>query len=433
MNLKMKSKKILLILITIIFTLNISVSFAAEKKQPSIGAGAAILMETDSEKVLFYKQADQKMYPASTTKIMTAILTIENCKLDDIVTVPYEAIATIPSGYAVVGLMSGEQLPVDWLLQLMLVHSANDAANVLAYHISGDITTFADLMNKKLAELGLKNTHFTNPSGMHDENHYTTARDLALLMKYCMKNETFRKISGQKYCKIPTTNKFNEERVFDTTNLLLLYDARNVDSNYYYEYAIAGKTGYTHEAKNCLISVSNKEGFELISVVLSCGLYEGGLSGRFVDSKKLFNYGYNNYLIEKVRQKNAIATHIEIPKATKDTKDLDLLIKNDIYSVIPQDELENEVEPKIEIKEDLIAPIEEGQVLGTITYTIDGTSYSSNLIASHNVEKFNWILEFLKYILVILILALVYKVLFVKKSKNKKTRRSRKVKRRTRK
>ena len=300
----MRIKKILIILFILIFSLNISVSYGISDT-PEISAGAAILLDSASEKIIYSKNESEKMYPASTTKILTAILTIENCNLNDVVTVPYEAIASIPSGYSVAALQPGEQLTVEQLLQVMMVHSANDAANVLAYHISGSIDAFSNLMNKKVEELGLTNTHFTNPSGMHDENHYTTAYDLAIIMKYCMKNTTFRSLSGLKYCKIPATNKY-DERVFNTTNELLIYDNREVSSNYYYKYAIAGKTGYTTQAKNCLVSVSNKDDLELICVVLSVGLYPNNLSAKFVDTKTLFDYGYNNYTIRKLREKNAI-------------------------------------------------------------------------------------------------------------------------------
>ena len=122
------------------------------------------------------------------------------------------------------------------------------------------------MMNTKVSELGLENTHFTNPSGKHDENHYTTAYDLSKIMQYCMKNSTFRTLAGLKSCVIPATNKY-DERIFSSTNELL------TASNYYYKYAIAGKTGYTTEAKNCLVSVANKDDLELISVVLGVGLY----------------------------------------------------------------------------------------------------------------------------------------------------------------
>lgn len=406
----MRIKKILIVLFMLIFILNISISYGISDV-PDISAGAAILIDSSSEKIIYSKNESEKMYPASTTKILTAILTIENCNLDDVVTVPYEAISSIPSGYSVAALQVGEQLTVEQLLQVMLIHSANDAANVLAYHVSGSIDAFANLMNQKVEELGLTNTHFTNPSGMHNENHYTTAYDLAIIMKYCMKNTTFRKLSSLKYCTIPATNKY-DQRVYNTTNELLIYDNRDVQSNYYYKYAIAGKTGYTTEAKNCLVSVSNKDDLELICVVLSAGLYPNNLSAKFVDTKTIFNYGYNNYTIRKLREQNAIATQIEISNATKETRNLDLLISKDITALVSQDDLETEFSSEIQITENLLAPIAQGQVVGKIVYNIDGIEYSADLIASHSVEKSGFLTIMFQIFLIALILFLLYKLLF---------------------
>lgn len=417
----MKFRRSLVIIFMLIFILHTSMCYALTE-QPEISADAAILIDSSSEKVLYSKNENQKMYPASTTKILTAILTIENCNLNDVVTVPYEAISSITSGYSVAALQTGEQLTVEQLLQVMLVHSANDAANVLAFHVSGSIENFANLMNNKVSELGLTNTHFTNPSGMHDENHYTTAHDLAIIMKYCMKNDTFRSLSSLKYCTIPATNKY-DVRVFNTTNELLIYDNRDVSSNYYYKYAIAGKTGYTTQAKNCLVSVAKKENLELICVVLSAGIYPNNVSAKFVDTKSIFDYGYNNYTIKKLREKDAIATQIEIGNGTKETRNLDLLISDDLSALVTQDEFDTEFEPQIELQDNLFAPIAQGQVVGKITYTIDGIQYSSNLLASHSVEQSGFITIVVQIILVILILFLLYKLLFGSNSNKKSYRK----------
>lgn len=413
----MRIKKIFIFLFILIFILNVSVCYGISDA-PDISAGAAILLDSNTEKIIYSKSESERMYPASTTKILTAILTIENCNLDDIVTVPYEAVYSIPSGYSVAALQPGEQLTVEQLLKVMLVHSANDAANVLAYHVSGSIEGFANLMNQKVSELGLTNTHFTNPSGMHDENHYTTAYDLAIIMKYCMKNSTFRNLSGLKYCTIPATNKY-EERVFNTTNELLIYDNRNVSSNYYYKYAIAGKTGYTTQAKNSLVSVSNKDNLELICVVLSVGLYPNNLSAKFIDTKSLFDYGYNNYTVKKLREKNAIATQAEVKNGTKETRNLDLLISDDLTALISQDELNTDFSPEIQVEDNLMAPISQGQVVGKIVYNIDGIEYSSDLIASHSVKKSGFLTLIVQIFLIVLILFLLYKLLF-ENNKNKK-------------
>ena len=417
----LKIKKVLIFVFIFIFVLNLSVSFGTSEL-PKISADAAILIDSSTEKVLYSKNESEKMYPASTTKILTAILTIENCNLEVVVSVPYVAIASIPSGYSVAALQAGEQLTVEQLLKVLLVHSANDAANVLAYHISGSIDAFAILMNNKIQELGLKNTNFTNPSGMHNENHYTTAYDLSMIMKYCMKNPTFRSLTKLKHCTIPATNKY-EERVYNTTNELLIYDNRKVDSNYYYQYAIAGKTGYTSQAKNCLVSVSNKEGLELISVILSAGLYPNNLSGRFIDTKAVFEYGYNNFTTKKLREKNAIATQVDINNGTKDTKNLDVLLLDDIVALISKDDLNTDFSSEIVLKDNLFAPISQGEVIGKISYKIDDIEYSSDLVASHSVEKSEFTSLIIRIIVILLILFLLYKLLFDNKKKKKKNKK----------
>ena len=413
-------KLLSVIFLILIFILNFSICLASSD-MPDITAGAAILIDSYSGKILYGKNENERMYPASTTKILTAILAIENCNLNDVVTVPYEAISSIPSGYTVVPLQVGEQLTVYQLLQVMMVRSANDAANVLAYHISGSIDSFATVMNNKIAELGLKNTHFCNPSGQHDENHYTTASDLAILMQYCMKNSTFRSLAGLKSCILPSTNK-SSERVFTTTNDLLTYDNREVSSNYYYPYAIAGKTGYTTAAKNCLVSVSDKDDFELICVVLSVGIYPNNLSGKFIETKKIFDYGYSNYMIKKLREKDAIATSIEVSDGTKETKNLDLLLSNDITAVIPQNVSDESYEPEIKLEDNISAPIYQGQILGKIVYNIDGIEYSADLKAAHNVDISSFFKLAVQTVLVILILYFLYLLLF-DDSKNKKYRK----------
>ena len=379
---------------------------------PDVTSEAAILIDSKTEKVLYGKNENQKMYPASTTKIITAILTLENCDLDDIVTVPFEAINSIPSGYAIAALQAGEQLTVKQLLEVMLTHSANDAANVLAYHVSGSIEGFANLMNKKVSELGLTNTNFTNPSGIHDENHYTTAYDLAIMMKYCMKNSNFRIFAGLKHCIIPATNKY-EARVFNTTNDLL------TASNYYYKYVVAGKTGYTTQAKNTLVTVANKDNLELICVVLGAGLYPNGTSAKFLETIGLYNYAYDNFIVRKLREKNAIATQIEVKNGSKDTKQLDLLISEDIDVIINQADLEKEFEPNIELNDLIVAPFAEGKVLGKIVYNIDGIEYSSDLIASHDVKLSGFWQVIIRIILISLIVYFLYKLLFTDNSKKR--------------
>lgn len=390
-----------------------NISFA-DSTAPEISAESAILIDASSGQIFYTKNEQQRMFPASTTKILTAILTLENCKLDDVVTVPYEAISSIPSGYSIAALQTDEQLTVNQLLQMMMVYSANDAANVLAFHISGSIDNFANLMNQKMTELGLANTHFTNPSGMQDENHYTTAYDLSILMQYCMKNNTFRHLAGLKSCSIPATNKY-QARTFYTTNNLLVNSESNIANNSYYEYAIAGKTGFTSEARNCLVSAASKDGLELICVVLAAGTNPNGTSTKFSDSKALFEYGYANYGIKTVLEQGYTVSSITIPNATDDTKNLDLVASSDISVLMKISDMNNNFEYRIDLDNNLFAPISQGQVVGKIVYTIDNVEYSSDLIATHSVIPSNSYIAIVGIILLVFVLFILFKLLFSKK------------------
>lgn len=413
----MKTKKIYIALITIFLILfNISIAFA-DSDVPTISSEAAFLIDNKTNKVLYTKNENEKMYPASTTKIMTAILTLENCNLDDVVTVSYDAAMSIPDGYSTAYLQVGEQLTIEQLLELLLVHSSNDAANVLAEHVGGSIDSFVSMMNTKINELQLTDTHFTNAYGKHDENHYTTAYDLAKIMQYCIKNENFRKIAGRASCAIPTTNKYGT-RLYNSTNEMLI-----ANNKYYYQYLTSGKTGYTSEAKDCLVSSAYKNDLELICVVLGGSTMPSGLSARFAETKLLYEYGYNNYSIKNIVNTGDILTQIEVKNATKDTKNLDLMANTTISALINKSELDTNFSPEISLHENISAPIEQDTVLGTIKYTIDGIEYTSNLIATHSVEE-SKLLNFILYIgFGIIILLIIYELIFSKRNKISKRKR----------
>ena len=419
MNLKKKFIYLVLIF-SILIPFCTNYCFAVEENKLNIYSEAAIIVENSTGKILYQKNAKEKRYPASTTKVMTALLTLENCKLSDIATVSADAII-LPSGYANANLQVGEELSIENLLYALLVKSANEAATVLAEYIAGSVDKFADMMNQRAKELGCENTHFVNPNGIHNENHYTTAYDLYLIAQEAMKNETFRKIVTTTNYTLPATNKYPEaNRSFPNTNDLIRVNKSNRADNYYYKDAIGIKTGYTKEAKNCLISASNRDGLEFISVVLGAGTTESGLSERYIDTINLFNYGYDNYSKKIIKEKGNTIETIEIKNGTKETKNLDLLISDDITATIKQSDFNTEFEPEIQINENLRAPIAQGEVLGKITYNIDGISYSADLKASHNVEKSGFITLLIQIVMAVLILFLLYKLLFDGKNKRKK-------------
>ncbi len=390
----------------------------AEETNFTIYSSGAVLLDSSTGKMLYGKNENKKLYPASTTKILTAILAIENCSLTDKLTASSTAITAIPSGYSNAAIQPGETLTAQELLDLFLIHSANEVGYIFAEHISGNIENFATLMNKKATELGCKNTHFTNPSGLHDTNHYSTAYDMALIARYCMKNETFRNIVSKTSCTIEATDKY-QERYFKNTNDLI-----NPSSKYYYEYAIGIKTGFTSQAKNCLISASKKDGLELIAVALGAEATEDGKSGRYMDSINLFNYGFSNYKNQKIATANTVIDDITINNATKDTKNLSLLLKDSITALTPANLDLNNLNYSIDLYENISAPIAEGDKLGKITYNIDGINYTSDLIASHSVDESNNSLIIFQVILALIVILILFKLFSSKKkiSKRKKSK-----------
>lgn len=404
----MKNKK-LIVAFLIVFIVQIflgSMSFALENNI-EISAPSAILIESKTGRILYEKNSNEKRYPASTTKIMTALLTLENVEdLQSKATVSYNAVFSVPSGYSVDTLKVGEELSVEELLYALLVKSSNEAANVLAEYVAGNVDSFATMMNTRAAELGCKNTNFVNPNGIQNENHYTTAYDLSLIAKETMKNETFRKIVSTVSHTLPSTNKYEQT----DRNLITTNDLINKKNKNYYEYAIGIKTGYTAYAKNCLVAGANKDGVELISVVLGTDKKEvNGLSKRDTDTKTLFEYVYNNFTQKKVSTaRETVVGQTKIKGATTETKNLDLNTDSDINILVTNDKEKDEIKGEIKLNEDIKAPIAKGDKIGTITYNSDGIEYTANVIAANDVQKSNLILNILRILLVIVLLLLTY-------------------------
>lgn len=383
----MKQKKISLVLIIVIIV-NFIFCFSVYAVEPNINAEGAISVELSTGKVVYEKNAHQKMYPASTTKVMTALLVLENCSLDEKAKVSYEAIQAVPEGYSNANLQVGEEMSIKDLLYALMLPSANEAANVLAEHVAGSVESFSTMMNTRAEELGCETTYFVNPNGVHNENHYSSPYDLYLIAKEAMKNETFRKIVSTAKYTLPATEIYpKNDRTFTNTNKLIIYNNSNRADNYYYKDAIGIKTGFTSQAGNCLISAASRDGLEFISVVLNAKLTDDGLSYRFLDSIELFNYDYDNYEFTTLNEADKKLESIEIKNATKDTKNLDVHIKDSI-TVLKNKEISKEsITPEITYKENLLAPIIKGGEIGEIKYNVEGIEYTSKLIAGSSVEQ----------------------------------------------
>ena len=380
----------------------------------NIYSDSVIIVENSTGKVLYEKNAEQKMYPASTTKIVTAILAIEKGNLKDKTTVSRAAIAGMKPSYSSAYLVEGEIMSVEDLLKVLLVHSANDASNVLAEYISGSIEKFVSLMNQKVQELGCNNTHFVTTNGLHDDNHYTTAKDLSIIARYCMKNSAFRHIVSMKTCTIHATNKCGERSYKNTNDLI------NTTSIYYYPYCVGIKTGYTSEAKNCLISACTKNRMQLIAVVLGATYTDNNSSARYIDSKTLYEYAYNNYSFETIAKANSIIDTIEVRRATNETKKLNLILQNDITALI-NNVNKNDISYEVNIDETLEAPIALNSVVGTVTYSIGGESYTENLLASHTVERDKSLITIIRivFLILIVIIFIILIIIILKKFKKK--------------
>ena len=235
-----------------------------------------------------------------------------------------------------------------------------------------------------------------------------------------MQNGTFKNIVCKTSYKLPATNKYpNDDRLFTTTNELLVINNNNRKDNYYYKYAIGIKTGFTTPAKNCLISAANKDGLELLTVILGASQDSDGLSQRYLETKKLFNFGYDTYSLKKVVNSGDIVQTINISHATRDTKKLDIVLEKDISVLIKNKNINSNVLPVINLNENLKAPIKKDVVVGNISYTVEGITYQANLLANSNVKKSKALLHILE---IFIILFLLYLLLQYRKKMRKNRR-----------
>lgn len=252
-------------------------------KEPAVSAVTAILIDSKTGRILYNKKAYNLMYPASTTKTLTALLAIENLNLDKVIVVPYNA-CKIPCDSSTVGIKPGEKIKIRYLLYALMLDSANECANILAEQVSGSVKAFAVKMNQSAKQLGAISSNFVNPSGYPDIHHHTTAYDLSKIAVYAMKNPVFRKIVGTYAYKIPPTNKHPKGIFLSNTNRLI---NKKSGGKYFYPYAIGIKTGTSNSSGKVLVSCAKKGNIELIAVVMKSADIYG-------DSIKLFNYGFAN-------------------------------------------------------------------------------------------------------------------------------------------
>ena len=380
---------------------------------PEIGCKAAYVADPVTGKVFYEKNAHEKMYPASTTKILTALVVMENCNLNETAVVSQHALDLIPSQeYSDAGLVAGEELKIRDLLYALLIPSANEAANVLAEHVSGSIEAFAQLCNNRAKELGCENLHFVNPNGIHDDNHYCTAYDLYLIAKECKKYQEFNDIVRQESFTVPATDIYPYyDRYYENTNLLI----QRFSWNYYYPACTGIKTGHTSQAGECLVSSCTLDHFNIISVVLG-GEEENsiGLNDRFYDTRQLFDFVKNNYSYKEIVHKGDVLATINVDKATKETSSLDVIVNTSIWAIVPNTMDMNEIPTYVYLPDEIEAPVMQFQKMAKVTYKVDGQNYTADMIASHTVEKIPyWIHNTIVLCIILFVIALIILIVWL--------------------
>lgn len=360
-----------------------------ERKQgekPMLGEGeTGILIDAASGNTLFEYNSGKHMYPASTTKIMTALLAIEavergEVSMDSRVEITAEMLDGLDPDGSNMALKEGEILSLDSLLKGLMIPSGNDAACAIAYYIGKSKAAFVDMMNSRAQELGAMSTHFENPNGLHDDNHYTTAADMAKIACAAMKLDKFRNIVDIAHIKIPPTNKTEKERYYINTNGLI---STMRYTNYYYKGANGIKTGYTGKAGNCLVSSARRDGIELIGVIF------GGkdVADSHKDSIEMFDWGFETYNALTALKSGDMPCEIRV-KQGRGTDSLTLSVKSSVSVLVPKGTDVSRLEIRPNLPEAVYAPIEAGGEVGSISVLLNGEELAKGtLIANTSIER----------------------------------------------
>lgn len=364
-------------------------NYADSSKVLNIDARGAILIDANTGVTIYEKNSHEKLYPASITKIMTAYLACKYGKFDDTLTASHNAIYGIGQGSSIIGIKEGEQISfLDGLYGIMM-ESANEVCMMVAEHIDGTVEKFVERMNKQAQDWGCKDTHFNNPHGFHDVDHYTTPYDMSLIAFNAIKDENFSKIWGTVDHTIPANNKSSQRFLHNKDKML------KPTSDYYYQYAIGGKTGFHDDAKNTLVTCAEKDGVKLISVVMKAN----GYNQAYTDSKTLLDYGFSVYKDNKVYTAGTYTDKIPVYQTylseDYNVGELNVTVAGDVSAKLPSFVSANDVKTKavIDYGKDnnankIYAPIKEGDKVGTMEFTYkDKTIATADITASNSVES----------------------------------------------
>lgn len=402
-----------------------------EPPLPVINAEAAILMDAQTGEVLYEKNSREKHFPASITKLMTALLAIENLKPTDIITFSEDAVNSIEAGSSSLGMRVGEQITVDQALHALLLKSANEVANGIAEKTSGSIENFAVAMTKKAEALGAKDTSFKNPHGLDDPEHYTTAYDMALIAKELFHNKYFLEIMSHVTYQIPPTNKTNEIRYLSQQHKLM---NQVTDSRMYRSDVIGGKTGYTDIARHTLVTMAKRGDIELIAVVLKSNV-KGEM---YPDTNQLLDYGFNAYHTFDLLKQNEVITKLPIYsiKSGKliEFATCDIVASSDQSVLVSKNIKTRDIVTNLTLPEYLEMGVSPGSVVGTIQYLhnnkvlaesdlkIANISYTTSPYVVDQPEKPTLTFPISSFLILLLILAgiLILLILFIKRKRKKR-------------
>ena len=397
----MKSKRFLSVFLLLVLVLGLwTVPFASADgtdgtptlpEDPDIQAKAALLIDANTGAVVYAKNEHQELYPASLTKIMTALLTLEaveegRLSLDQELTATESALSGLSADGSSANIKVGEIMSVENLLYCMMVVSANEACDILAEAVSGSVDAFVDAMNDKAKELGCTNTHFVNPNGLHDSQHYTSAWDLYLITKAALEYDDFMRICDTGSITIPATN-LSQERVLHTTNYLINgWRSRG----YINKDAHGIKTGSTSDAGHCLVSSAQRGSLSFLSVVLGCErltLEDGEIrTMSFYETNRLFNWGFDNFSYKTVVTADEYPK--EVPVSLSKTAHVTVHPAQDVEILMPNGLSAGDLVRDIQLTDSPVeAPVSKGQKLGTMTLSYNGKTYAQvDLLASNDVD-----------------------------------------------
>lgn len=344
---------------------------------PSTSAKSLVLIDSKTGSVLYGVNQDQKAYPASITKILTAAIALEQGNLSDVVVIDEAASTGIPRGSSAIVMDKGERFTLEQLLYGLMLISGNDAAVAIAEHISGSVDKFVALMNQKAAEWGAKNSHFANPHGFHQDDHYTTAYDMAMIARHAMTILKFREIvSTTLYLNIPKTPK-GEQRRWDNINYFV-----QPNSKYYYKGATGIKTGYTSQAGHTLVASAQRDGVELIAVLMG----EPSKQNAWKDAASLLDYGFGAFTRRTIAKKNTALGTVKVVNGSSANEVL-AVTEQDIEITVPKGKADISVQPVIHLPVSITAPVKQGQWLGTVEYMMgDQKVASAKLVAAQSVD-----------------------------------------------